>query len=109
MPISFPPADPSVWATWNVTFQPDTSTDDKDQDKNILVNTIEGALGPGISDPNGDVNRLNPQWNDIDGQRSQLKVEFVGPDGSKIGRGIVRPPAVSKPPASRIVAVELAR
>jgi hypothetical protein len=108
MPFNFPPADPDAWATWNVTFEPNTAAPAKNQDKTELVRSLEGALGP-VTDGDGNVITPDPQWSDLDTEHSQLKVEFVNPNGSKANRGVVRPPAVNKPPASRVVAVELAR
>ena len=109
MPFNFPPADPDAWATWNVTFEQNTSVPEKSQDKSRVLSTIQGALGPLPPDSDGEVIQPQPNWSDLDGEHSQLKVELVRTDGNKASRGTVRPPAVSKPPASRVVAVELAR
>lgn len=90
------------WATYNVTFKPDTTDIQKEGDKNKLVMLISEVMPP---DP--DNNILTGDLTNLDDTHSELAVNFMSPTGAKVTRGAVRPPAVSKPPASRVVSVEL--
>jgi hypothetical protein len=104
MPIvfDFPPADVANWGTYNVTFLPDTSELEKEKDKTKLLLLISEELPP---DPENNI--LKGDLISLDDEHSQLLVNFLSPEGNKVTRGAVRPPAVNKPPASRVVSVTL--
>jgi hypothetical protein len=109
MSNGFPPPEPDTW-TWNVTFEPNTTTPELVRDKDELERKIKGGLPPKMTDANGNtVSPEQPRWMEVDGEHWQVAVGFVDPNGSKASRGTVRPPAVTKPPASRVLAVEFAR
>ena len=99
----FPPADVDSWATYNVTFMPNTSDNQKEQDRTKMLVVISAQMPP---DPDGNI--LKGDLRQLDDEHSQLDVNFLSPTGAKVTRGSVRPPAVAKPPASRVVFAELA-
>ena len=101
--FDFPPADVDSWATYNVTFLPNTTDVQKEQEKTRMLIVITAQLPP---DP--DNNILQGDLRQLDEDHSQLDVNFLSPTGAKVTRGSVRPPAVAKPPASRVVIADLA-
>ena len=86
------------WATYDVTFVPDTSDAQKEQEKLSMVELISTQVP---TDP--ERSSLEGVLTNVDNEHSRLDVDFVSPEGQKVTRGAVRPPAVAKPPASRVV------